>query len=636
MRCFLFAVVLLSGVAASAAPIREVSVQPLRVNGKSVSTPLERLIERRGLAAELRVDASNATVGSVLAVLRAVARPASVSTGDSSAILATPRPCDVPGQATSAVLIQLRAGDISLSTVEARLGPRDCVANTLQLSQPQVVAEPVESLAELEDDVDLPVFIAADEGASAEEILRVAVRVSARSRWLIPLAEARPEEPSPALIVFGGSAPASVGEEVSLEVQVEKLESALANRSPSVMFGAGESKFVRVLKAVPRGGALAALVGSPGLPARRPTTLSVEGPAGREELLTALEGSAGAAGGTVVFGVGHGTRPKRNGDGSIDLAGTNGRLWVSELERSLDAQPRSGDTALVLGHCFSGAFARIARKRSAARRCALTAVPPDRPSDGCVTEEADRSVRAYAWMIGEALGRAAESDVNGDGRVTLAEAHAFARIHDPTANVPYSSSEDWIRYRTRSRRVDGTVARAMALATEEDRAVLQALQPDFVEGRTRLREIRRVHRKRMAQLSRSSAVDRVLAEELDEIRGALQREMREEIETALAARTRAEVALLDRELARDPRLRDLIKMHGELVARDARRREEHHQIAKIERFLRAAELALLEAKMRKRDVKTLTRIRACEALAPLGSSDDALLNPPEVAGEPVP
>lgn len=641
MTWLLVAALLFAGSARAETPIQRITVgsNALRADGRVVLRlnegvvptralapsgavkVLERLVLERGVDRDLMVESNRVSGAALLATVLSLPGEATLSVDDRRGQVRAAVPC--PGlradaQTLEVKLVLLQDSEVSLARAEARFGRDDCLVNALQLAAPQALAKPLDDVSKLQDEVESDDVVVLSLGERFDPVIAVDIAAaSPTTPWVVRTSEPVVAGSPPTLIVFGGSAPASVGEELSLEVQVKKLESALGARSPEVLFGAGESKFVRVLKQVPAGGALAALLGLPGLPARRPTTLTVEGVASRENVLDALSKSAHSSGGTVVFGVGHGTRPAPNGDGSIDLAGQDGRLWVSELERSFDAKPREGDVALVLGHCFSGAFAKIARRRGAGR-CALTAVPPDRPSDGCVTEEADRSVRAYAWMMGEALVRASESDVNGDGLVSLAEAHAFARIHDPTANVPYSSSEDWIRFRSRRRPIDGTVKRAFSLATAEDRAVLTALRPDFVTDRTRLRAIRRVHRKRLSRLTREFEVDRLLERELGRIRASLQREFHEEIEVALQARTRDEVATVDQELAGDARLRDLIRMHGELRARNAERREEHHQIARIERFLRAAELALLEARMRRRDAKALERIRSCEALTPTG------------------
>jgi hypothetical protein len=256
----------------------------------------------------------------------------------------------------------------------------------------------------------------------------------------------------PALIVFGGGG-SRESNEASLEAHVLL---ALDRLDPvtRVLFADGEVRSATVLVATPPDDTSARLARlfpgarfdvrfrSPGLPAR---TL----PASRQTLFAALDDTQREAAGTVVLGVGHGLPEDAEGPAALALWDDE-TITTVELARRLDRRKRAGPLALVLGQCHSGAFTALAHRDADPRapiaaptRCVFAAVPADREASGCTADVTDPSARAYVPTMIEALSDP-RVDLDGDGRVSLAEAHAAALVADLTIDRPTLTSGAWL------------------------------------------------------------------------------------------------------------------------------------------------------------------------------------------------
>lgn len=293
----------------------------------------------------------------------------------------------------------------------------------------------------------------------------------------------------PSVIIFGGgSSPDS--NQASIEAHVAALGRVLEGKKPEILFAAGtDARTVQVRSAIadPAGDLLSAILGD-GAPSGvdyRPSSLRGSA-ASREALFAALERSRENSAGTIVFGAGHGLPAEDEHPAVISLWGADGDLGVDVLARVLDAGPRRAPAAFVLGQCHSGAFADLMYvagdpKRGLAKpvRCTLAAVPGDRPASGCTADVNDPSARAYLAVI--ALGLAdPRADLDGNGAISLSEAHAFARIEDETVDVPVSSSEAWLRKRIGETKAPKmSFDRLVARARPEEKAVLLGLKPSL-------------------------------------------------------------------------------------------------------------------------------------------------------------
>ncbi|MBA3545836.1 MAG: hypothetical protein H0T76_05070, partial [Nannocystis sp.] len=212
----------------------------------------------------------------------------------------------------------------------------------------------------------------------------------------------------------------------------------------------------------------------------RRTTLPVDAAATAENLRLALErASAVGERPLLVYLAGHGQRGEQPAEASIDLWGQRA-LQAFELAAVLDAGARP--VRLVMTTCFSGGFAELAfvdadagERRVAPGRCGLFAATAEREASGCDPNPDRAAQEGYGLHFLNALagrdraGRPAEIDLDGDGRVSLLEAHARARSVSAGIDVPTTTSERWLRA------VPGLKGRSAAVDLREDDAVIAAL-----------------------------------------------------------------------------------------------------------------------------------------------------------------
>jgi hypothetical protein len=156
---------------------------------------------------------------------------------------------------------------------------------------------------------------------------------------------------------------------------------------------------------------------------------------------------------------------------------------VADLAARLDQSPRP--VRLVVTTCFAGGFADVvfrgadeALGASAGERCGLFAAPWDLEATGCDPNPDRAAHDGYGLHVLEALrGRdrtgatlpLATLDLDGDGRISLLEAHTRARIASTSADVPTTTAERWLRHAAPSHGPE------IAVALPEEDAVIAAL-----------------------------------------------------------------------------------------------------------------------------------------------------------------
>jgi hypothetical protein len=269
----------------------------------------------------------------------------------------------------------------------------------------------------------------------------------------------------------GGSEPLS--NQVSLAQDLELARSLLAGTG-LVLFASGHGALVAVERErAPSEGPhdlgteLARLFAPAGALALRyePTALVVDAPATREHVLDALR--AALASGTtplLVYGASHGEQGARASENSMSLWG-GWPLTVEDLADVLDGTEKPRPTRFVITSCYGGGFAELAFVAADPRKgvrspehCGLFAAPWDDESSGCDANPDRRAQDSYAIHFWNALrgqardgaDRLSEIDLDRDSRVGLLEAHAWARIHSRSLDVPTTTSERLLREYVRS------------------------------------------------------------------------------------------------------------------------------------------------------------------------------------------
>jgi hypothetical protein len=153
---------------------------------------------------------------------------------------------------------------------------------------------------------------------------------------------------------------------------------------------------------------------------------------------------------------GHGLRDSSDAAGNTLRLWNNTRLSVREMDQILNHIDPSVPIRFVFTQCFSGGFERLVHPRAQdtlelgeANRCGFFAVAEDREAEGCSASIKIDDYRDYSTFFFAALqGRTrtgqpieVNPDRDGDGKVSLYEAHLFALSQAHNADLPRSTSE---------------------------------------------------------------------------------------------------------------------------------------------------------------------------------------------------
>ncbi|HEX7476558.1 MAG TPA: hypothetical protein VF331_02005 [Polyangiales bacterium] len=302
------------------------------------------------------------------------------------------------------------------------------------------------------------------------------------------VAVAAPPVPAHVHTLAIGGGPSPEFTEVSLEQDLDLARRVLPG--PGLVFFAGGADALSVRTLDPsideqallsRLGELFEPRGSRGSRYRKTTLPAL--PATLDEIETQL-GRALADGKEplLVYIAAHGEQGKHERDNHVALWGGEslGVARVAQLQAT-----RTRPLRLVIASCFSGGFAELAfqdaqpsKGVTQVPRCGLFAGTWDRETSGCDPNPDRRAQESYSLHMlhalrsqdrdGQALARA-DIDFDGDGKVSLLEAHTRARIASTSIDVPTTTSERYLREVQKTR---GPLDRALSL---EEAAVITGL-----------------------------------------------------------------------------------------------------------------------------------------------------------------
>lgn len=312
------------------------------------------------------------------------------------------------------------------------------------------------------------------------------------------------------IAVGGGADPVST--QVSLEQDLALAQRVLGPDGVVLFAGGAHAQGVQVLRKEPLGDPLLLDLGAlldprDGRESRyRLPKLATAAPATRAGALAALTAALGA--GTdplLLYVASHGEPGASARENRLNLWG-GANLTVADLAALLDGAPAARPVRVVITACYAGGFADLAfagadpdRGAAAGQRCGLFAAEWDQESSGCDANPNRREQEGYGIHFlhalrgeardGTALPRAA-IDFDGDGVISLLEAHTRVRIASAAFDVPTSTSERWLR------QVAPDGGRAVPVALPEEDAVIAALSTqlglsDAASARARAEEIER-------------------------------------------------------------------------------------------------------------------------------------------------
>ncbi len=326
-----------------------------------------------------------------------------------------------------------------------------------------------------------------------------------------PVHPAQPDKQKPGdapshlryLAIGGGATPEST--EVSLEQDLRFAEQVLPGPGRLLFAGGADAMSVRTLDPTIDEGSLLSRLGSlfsprNGRTSRYRKTALNAGPATLDRLEREL-GRALADGKDplLVYIAAHGEQGDVARNNHVVLWGGEA-LGIQRLAKLQAGHRRP--LRLVIASCFSGGFAELAFEDAdpkqgitQAPRCGLFAGTWDRETSGCDPNPDQRAQESYSLHMLHALRREdrdgkplakGEVDFDGDGKVTLLEAHTRARIASTSIDVPTTTSERYLR------EVQKSKSKPEASLLPEDAAVvaqlgarLGLLTQDAVEQRFR-------------------------------------------------------------------------------------------------------------------------------------------------------
>jgi hypothetical protein len=190
------------------------------------------------------------------------------------------------------------------------------------------------------------------------------------------------------------------------------------------------------------------------------------------------------------------------------------RISVREFTAMLDKIPANVPVVMVMVQCYSGGFANTIFNEgqnekgvTAANRCGFFATVQDRTAAGCtpdIVEENYKEFSSYFWAAIRGKTRAGEAinppDIDLDGRVSFAEAHAYALLTSDTIDISVKTSDAFLRAISRQTgkepglvTAEAPYAQLIACATPVDRAVLDGLSKQLgLNGSQRAQEAQKL------------------------------------------------------------------------------------------------------------------------------------------------
>lgn len=275
----------------------------------------------------------------------------------------------------------------------------------------------------------------------------------------------------------GGGDPAY--NEVSLEQDLALAREVLGPRGGLVLHGGGfgvdgvrvrDDRSAQFTPAPPDSAAVIALLAELFDPVDRevrfrPSRLEGAGPATYEVMADALAAALASTSGDdaeplLFFFSGHGEQGAEPRENTVHTWGGWG-ISPADIAGILEEATRPRPAVFVVAACFSGGFgdlafagADAATGEAAAGRCGVFASTWDRESAGCDPDPDRGAQGGYSMHFLNALrGRdaggvplpLASVDYDGDGRISVLEAHTRARIASTSIDVPTTTSEVWLR-----------------------------------------------------------------------------------------------------------------------------------------------------------------------------------------------
>lgn len=357
----------------------------------------------------------------------------------------------------------------------------------------------------------------------------------------------------------------------------------------------------------------------------------VDGPARWEQVAEAFRLAAQRSSRPLfVYLGGHGEGGQEPAEATVPLWGGT-PFGVRELLQLSGRRP----LRLVQTACFGGGFAELVFRSGDANlgvsdvdRCGLFATSWDQEASGCDPDPERAQRDGYSRHFFDALldrGRAprSEVDLDGDGAVSLLEAHTQARIASRSIDVPTTTSERWLLEVVEDRGLDGPGVEVAPQEVREELAVVRRLGRAL--GYVDEDSAQRAFAEMQLMLREHDAEVQELAEDLDAAYFDLRIRLLERWprlddpwDTALAALLAEQGPAIEAWLSRSPEAEAYQAARAAYDEALARLDALEVQWATLRRLVEAWDTLAFARRVREReeDWATFRRIRACERSIP--------------------
>jgi hypothetical protein len=215
---------------------------------------------------------------------------------------------------------------------------------------------------------------------------------------------------------------------------------------------------------------------------------------------------------------GHGYHNQSNSDNNAMILWGEDLLSVQQFTASLDRLPPQVPVVTMMSQCYSGAFANIIYQGgnphnpiALQTRCGFFATIKTRPSVGCTPEVNEADYRDYSSSFFAGLsGRdrtgkpVASADYNHDGKVSYAEAHAFAKVDEQSTDLPVSTLEVWLQQQagaTQQQILSQPITAILATARPEQNYVVESLLRKYglINSKSFFKNVETINNKQLSE-----------------------------------------------------------------------------------------------------------------------------------------
>lgn len=457
------------------------------------------------------------------------------------------------------------------------------------------------------------------------------------------------------LVIGGGYAPS--GNQVSLEKNVRLFRTLLGETYPSgvdcdVYFSDGDDpgrdvQYVEPPDALPRVNLLLARVyrqtDALGERYRTHGLDEVRGGSNAENLRRWFRSTGQtfhAGDRLLIYATAHGGKgTKEEPENTALYLWNHESIRVAELRELIATLPTGVEVVLVMVQCYSGGFAGLAIPEengpAATNVCGFFATTHDRPAAGCTPDIDEENYHEYSSYFWEALrGRtrtdqpiSRDPDLDGDGLVSFAEAHAYAMLESVTVDIMVKTSDAFLRRYSRADAgaasplltASSPIDTLLTVASTADRAVVLGLSDELgLDATDRLAAARSRAEGTESEKKRLDGERRRVQRRLDGAAGRIRARLESrwpelknrwnpEVTALLTTEAPAVVALIESH----PSFGEFEEQRRQLDDLDERRLDQDRIWVKCQRLIRTLESIALEANLPAvADAATVGRYRA--------------------------